>query len=218
MSYNFFLYFFTETLYIRAEMRGKVVAITTGQQRRRRNNKTGRPTKYKDNIPDRAYRLCLLGLTNEELALAFDVNVDTIHEWRKVHPAFSDALRRGRRDADAGVAVSLYRRAIGYSHPDTKIFMTKEGPVTVPITKHYPPDVKAAIYWLTVRQKERWQASLTMEHTGKDGGPIQLQHRQKLDLSDFSKEELLLLDKLGGTKLLAAPAVMDEGNGSNGSS
>ena len=63
-------------------------------------NKVGRPTKYNEEIPQRVreyisdYKINNKELpTYEELANLLDVNVDTIHEWKKHHEDFSDSLK-----------------------------------------------------------------------------------------------------------------------------
>lgn len=127
----------------------------------------GRPTKYQQNFPEQARRLALLGLTDAEVAEFFGVNVDSIYQWDKVHPEFSDARARGKLHADGRVAEKLYHRALGYHHPDTHI-STYQGDVTeTPITKHYPPDVQAAQLWLSNRQGGKWK--LKSPGDGADG-------------------------------------------------
>ena len=125
-------------------------------------NPVGRPTLYQDAYAEQAYKLCLLGATNEELADFFEVHVDTIYEWQKVIPAFSEALRAGKSQADAEVANSLYKRALGYSHPEDDIRTVSVGDgmseiVITPTIKHYPPDTSAAFIWLKNRQPTRWK-------------------------------------------------------------
>lgn len=107
----------------------------------------GRPSKYEDTHPERVRRLCMLGLTNDELAVAFGVAVSTINKWASEHPEFSDAQRAGRQDADSYVAESLYRQAL-------------DGNVT------------AQIFWLKNRRRESWRDKQDHEVTGKDGGAI----------------------------------------------
>ena len=51
--------------------------------------KRGRPTSYKPEYDELAYKFCLLGATDAKLAVLLSVNEDTIHEWKKVHPSFS---------------------------------------------------------------------------------------------------------------------------------
>ncbi len=128
----------------------------------------GRPTKYKTAYNAQAEKLCKLGATDAELADFFEVCEDTIYEWKKVHPKFSESIKKGKTLADANIADSLYQRAKGYSHKAVKIFPTggeklnEEGekesaPLLVPYTEHYPPDTTAAIFWLKNRQPKKWR-------------------------------------------------------------
>jgi hypothetical protein len=121
--------------------------------------RTGRPTLYRPELCELARRLALLGLTETEMADAFNVDVGTLIEWKARHREFREAIERGGVHADAKVAESTYHRALGYRHPAVKIFQgTPEGgPVIVPYTEHYPPDTQAASLWLRNRQGARWR-------------------------------------------------------------
>lgn len=134
----------------------------------------GRPTKYKPEYNEQARKLCLLGATDEELADFFEVHVDSIYEWKKTHPEFADALKLGKRIADANVAEKLYKRATGYSHEAVKIFADPKtgAEMVVPYTEHYPPDTTACIFWLKNRDKERWRDKHETEVSGKDGNSL----------------------------------------------
>ena len=55
---------------------------------------TGRPTKYKPEFCDVIIELGREGKTKSHMAQALDVSRDTIHEWTRVHPEFSDAMKR----------------------------------------------------------------------------------------------------------------------------
>ena len=116
-----------------------------------------RPSKYKEEYNEQAYKLCLLGAIDKDLADFFDVNIDTIHEWKKVYEGFSESLKRAKDESDAKVVKSLYQRAIGYSHPEDKIMQYEGTPLIVPTTKHYAPDTTAAIFWLKNRQPDKWR-------------------------------------------------------------
>ena len=123
----------------------------------------GRPTLFRDDYVEQAYKLCLLGATDAELADFFDVSEDTIYEWKKVRHEFSEALRRGKAEADAEVAASLYKRAIGYSHPDTHV-SNYQGIVTLTeLTKYYPPETGAAFLWLKNRQPHKWRDKIEIK-------------------------------------------------------
>jgi hypothetical protein len=117
----------------------------------------GRPTKYDPLYDDRAYKLCLLGATDVEIAAVFGTTQQTLCAWKKAHPSFLEALTRGKIDADAEVARSLYQRALGYSHPAVRIMQYDGVPIEVPYTEHYPPDTQAASMWLRNRQPAKWR-------------------------------------------------------------
>ena len=135
--------------------------------------KKGRPTEYKAEYVEQAYKLCLLGHTDKELGGFFGVTETTINNWKFAHPEFFEAITNGKEVADAEVAASLYQRAKGYSHPEDKIFQYAGDPIIVPTIKHYPPDTAAAFIWLKNRQKGKWRDTQQHEITGKDGGPIE---------------------------------------------
>lgn len=128
--------------------------------------RAGRPTKYKEEYAQQAYKLCLLGATDKDLADFFDVAESTINEWKLEHEEFSEAIRRGKVVADAEIANSLYHRAKGYKHPEDKIFQVGGKPLIVPTTKHYPPDTAAALIWLKNRQKDKWRDKQDVSLTG----------------------------------------------------
>jgi hypothetical protein len=126
----------------------------------------GRPTKYKAEFVKQAEKLCTLGLTDAELATFFEVSEVTLNAWKTKHPEFLKSLKVGKEEADTRVERSLYHRAIGYSHPEDKIFNDSGEPMIVPTTKHYPPDTTAAIFWLKNRKTAEWRDKQDHEHSG----------------------------------------------------
>jgi hypothetical protein len=119
--------------------------------------KSGRPSSYRPEYNEQARKLCLLGLTDVEMADVFNVSEKTFNTWKKAYPEFLQSIKRGKDLADADIAASLYERAKGYSHEDLH-FSAYEGCVTAtPYTKHYPPDTAAAFIWLKNRQGARWK-------------------------------------------------------------
>ena len=117
----------------------------------------GRPTKYLPEYDEQARKLCLLGATDRALADFFGVAESSINEWKLKHPSFSESLKAGKQLADAQVAEKLFNRAMGYSHPETKVFNNQGEVLTHEVVKHCPPDSTAAIFWLKNRQPERWR-------------------------------------------------------------
>jgi hypothetical protein len=98
-----------------------------------------------------------LGATDADLAFVLGVCVETIGNWKRQHPEFAMALR-GKIVADAEVAHSLYRSAVGWSHEAVKIFLRPNGEIVeVPYVERFPPVVNAQMFWLRNRQRELWR-------------------------------------------------------------
>lgn len=133
----------------------------------------GRPTSYKEEYNEQAYKLCLLGATDEELAAFFLINIDTVYEWKNKHSEFSEAVTRGKIIADAEIANSFYKKAKGYDLPSEKIFQCEGEIIRANTITHYPPDAGAALNWLKNRQPKKWRDKTDVEHTGKDGESLQ---------------------------------------------
>ena len=134
--------------------------------------KGGRPTAYRPEYAKQVHALCLLGATNADLARIFGVGITTVDRWIAAHDEFRGALKSGRDEADAQVAKSLYRRALGYSHKAVKIITVasgnNQGSVVeeVPYIERYPPDTVAAIFWLKNRRPDLWRDKQSLELSG----------------------------------------------------
>ncbi|MCG7657132.1 helix-turn-helix domain-containing protein [Wielerella bovis] len=126
----------------------------------------GRPTKYKPEYADQARKFCLLGATDAEMADFFDVDERTINNWKEEFPDFFQSIKKGKLLADANVADRLYQRAMGYEAPDMDIRVVEGEVIETPMTKYYPPDTPAAIFWLKNRQKAKWRDKVENEVSG----------------------------------------------------
>lgn len=84
--------------------------------------KTGRPTKYDPKMNGLITGMCLLGATDEKIADALKIDIATFYRWKDKHEDFCDAILRGKDQADAKIASSMYHRAAGYKHRATKVF------------------------------------------------------------------------------------------------
>ena len=184
-------------------------------KRTRKNNKIDRSPdprlKYCDSMPQRVYDLCALGLTNIQLATAFGVCLDTIGTWRRLHPDFNKALLAGKMLADAGVAVSMLKRAQGYDYKEDKVFNVGGKLEVVSLTKHQPSDTRAGMYWLNNRQKKLWKSETGLKVSGDPENPVQINHSANqadmLDLENLTPEQLGALEQiaLNNQELLEAP-------------
>ncbi len=135
----------------------------------------GRPTKYKKEFVETAKFLAEKGFTDKEVSKVLGVTETTLNTWKKNHPEFLVSLKAGKAISDAEVERSLFERATGYSHPEDKIFNDNGTPLVVPITKRYPPDTTAAIFWLKNRRPNDWRekqqvTTYTMPYDPEEAG------------------------------------------------
>jgi hypothetical protein len=126
--------------------------------------------KFKDELCGQAEALAMLGLTNKEIAPILKVHEATIDQWEKRYENFRKALEKGRWGSLAEVGKSLYKRAIGYDHPDG--YIVKIDPVTkertmVPTTlTHKPGDVPAQKYIISSLLGKQWTERSETQVTG----------------------------------------------------
>lgn len=134
----------------------------------------GRPSSFRPEYCEQANKLCKLGAIDAEMAEFFGVSEVTLNAWKRAHPEFLNALKAGKLLADAEVGQKLYERALGYSHPEVHV-SNFQGLITLTdLTKHYPPDSTAAIFWLKNRQPGKWRDLKAVELANADGKPFSL--------------------------------------------
>ena len=121
-------------------------------------------------MPERARALCLLGLTDAEIAAHFGVAAETFCRWKKAHPELAEAMQGARSVADARVVASLYQRAVGYSMECEEVKMVAGEPQIVRYRKSFPPDVTAQIFWLKNRRPDLWRDRTESALTGAPDG------------------------------------------------
>ena len=171
------------------------------------------PAKWNSNRPQQAFDYAFLGATDVQIAELMDVAPQTIEYWKRTKPEFRRMLDKGKRQATARVARSLYEVAVGYSHPDVVILSNRvkvydeEGkvieehtePLLVPIIKYYKPDAWAALKILTIKERVLWA------DVQKTESSINVNINKKLDFAGFSDEDLRSLEDMG-MKQLQIPA------------
>lgn len=135
----------------------------------------GRPSEYDpDKTAKQAKKACLMGATDKDLADFFEVSEKTINNWKHEHPEFLQSIKDGKEIADSNVAKSLYERANGYEHPEVHV-SNYQGEITLTeLTKHYPPDTTAGIFWMKNRQPHKWRDRKQTEVSGVDGKAIEM--------------------------------------------
>lgn len=145
----------------------------------------GRKTRYRKVLDDVVFKLCLLKAIDSEMADVIGVSEQTLNSWKEKHPSFLESIKKGKAQADANVAERLYERAMGYSHPEEKIFCNqvatriekgigedktvttsvKQVVTRVNTIKHYPPDFSSCCFWL--KNRAGWKDVYDHTHTIK---------------------------------------------------
>lgn len=178
-----------------------------------RTGQAGRPSDYKPQYNVLAEKLCLLnvGITDKDLADFFEVNVDTIQEWKLKHPEFSDSIRQGKHISDLDVADALYRRATGATYiieKEVKRKVVEYDPKTgkknreeefievVPLLQQAPPDAVAAKYWLGNRRRsqkpdKQWTEKVELTH---NGGPDPIKTEEVVGMG-FARKVAFMLER-----------------------
>lgn len=113
-------------------------------------NPEGRPSLYKPEYCQLVLSMGDEGKTVVQMAVAIDVTRSTIYEWAETHPEFSDALTRARNRSQA------WWEAAG------------QGGL---VNKEFNGNLYNKI--VASRFREDYGDRQAIEHTGKDGGPIQ---------------------------------------------
>lgn len=125
-----------------------------------------RPSDYDKVDFELVARLAKAGCSDVQIAAALDVDRTTLWRWGNSHEEFRNILKGWKDTADDAVERSLYERAVGYEHPEDKIFQFEGTPVIVPTIKRYPPDTAAAFIWLKNRRRSEWREKV--EDPSKD--------------------------------------------------
>ena len=139
-------------------------------------NEGGRPSLYKDEYAQHAYRLCLMGSTDAEIAKFFEVTETTINNWKQQHVEFLESIRAGKIAADMNVAHSLYKNTMDREVSEKKAIKLKEvywdengrrcereKIEIVTETRIIPADFRNQSLWLRNRQPDKWSDKHVIE-------------------------------------------------------
>ena len=136
----------------------------------------GRPTLYQEDYDKQAYKLCLLGATDKDLADFFEVTETTINNWKLEHNSFFESIKEGKVKADSVIAHSLFERAKGATVVKQQAFKVRssegQGQYTerievIELAEEMPPDTQAIKFWLTNRKSSEWRDKVNTELSGE---------------------------------------------------
>lgn len=98
------------------------------------------------------------GLTDEQIANNAGIRPRTFYEWMVKFPQMAQAIKKGKAPVDFEVENALLKRALGYDYKEIIKEIDNNGKQHVrEITKHMPPDVGAAVFWLKNRRRDKWR-------------------------------------------------------------
>lgn len=129
--------------------------------------------KYKDWISENGHVVltswAMNGLTDEQIASNMGINVRTFYTWKDKYKEIASALETGRVLADMQVFNALYKSALGYEFTEKTVETLSDGSVTrKEVTKHYPPNVQAIIFYLTNRRPDKWKKNPTEDSANSE--------------------------------------------------
>ncbi len=114
------------------------------------------------------------------LAKLFNVCKATITIWKREYSEFGEAVREGKEIFDTeNVEKSLLKRATGYNYHEIIKETDDDGQLVIrkKVKKHCAGDVKAQIFWLRNRNRQRWPDTQHVDSNVNVG----LTHEEMLD-------------------------------------
>lgn len=153
---------------------------------RKEEEESRTPRKWDSKFVDMVYRLCLLGLTDKELAVAFNVDRNTIDYWKRTKPEFLEAMTRGKLIVDGEVAEKLLQSALGYEYQEEVAHVCDHEVVITSITRYCKPNPWAQVKWLSLRRRSNWSETHKVQVTNTN-------INANLNFDDLSVDELKMM-------------------------
>lgn len=159
---------------------------------------------WKREMGKQVFQLAILGCSHKQIAEFFQVRIETVVKWSTSNMQFIGAWRKGKLEADAMVAKSLFMRANGYHYQETVTVKNKKGDVIREELhdRYVPKDTTACIKWLAMRQRENWTEVSKSEHTVNFHASIdirylseQIHHLSDADLARTLNESMLKIQE-----------------------
>ncbi|HUS87803.1 MAG TPA: helix-turn-helix domain-containing protein [Desulfosporosinus sp.] len=125
----------------------------------------GRPSNFGKVNKDAVEFMCKKGFTDAQIQMCLHVSDKTWSLWKKNNDEFYASIKDWKAEADEKVEVSLYERACGYEHLETKVQYVNDEWQKIDTTRHYPPDPTSMIFWLKNRQPAKWRDKAEIDVT-----------------------------------------------------
>lgn len=113
------------------------------------------------------------GLTDEQIAGNMGIKRQTLYDWKKKYPVFSDTLKRGKEIVDRQVENALLKRALGYEYEEVTTTTYPDGKEEIKsVVKQVVPDTTAQIFWLKNRKPDDWRDKKETTLSADGGGLV----------------------------------------------
>ena len=110
------------------------------------------------------------GLSEKQIANNLGIAYSTFRDYKRHFPALSAVVSKGKEIVDLEVENALLKSALGFHERERQaiklrdIYFDENGKKCqnekveiVEVEKYFPPNVVAQKFWLTNRQKDKWQ-------------------------------------------------------------
>lgn len=153
-----------------------------------------RPTKLTPELQEDVLKVIRSGNYIETACAYVGINKSTFYDW----------LKRGAREKDR-LAKNPRARVrkdeqpfVDFSNAVEKALAHAEIRDVAIIGKAAEENWQAAAWRLERKFPDRWgrKDKYALEHSGKDGGPIETSHKEELDLSNLTDKELEQLEQI----------------------
>lgn len=135
-----------------------------------RRKKQGRETLWRPEFIETIFLLKSKFFTDAEIAIALGVARTTFIHWKNTKPEVVKVLEEAKQEAIHKTERSLFERANGCSHTETRVFTYQGQIVEHDVVKHYAPDTQAMQFLLNNLAPDKWRKDPTNnDEISKDG-------------------------------------------------
>jgi hypothetical protein len=99
-------------------------------------------------------KLAKRGADSDEIAVILNLRPG------QVRAHYGDLVDRCMAEHSLDVEEAVKAAAVGYSHPDVHIGTWDGEAIITNVTKHYPPNISAAQFWLRNRRPRAWRVDV----------------------------------------------------------
>lgn len=153
-----------------------------------------RPSKYESHVAPRLQEIQAWardGATMEQIAEKLHINPDSLYEYKKKYPEFSDSLKPAQQYDDE-VVNALHKNTLGgvvvlktpfkvrkKYFEGGKLVREEEEIVIADREEYIKPDTMAQMYWLNNRQPSKWRQKAKEQPNQED---LEQEAKQKDEL------------------------------------